>query len=340
MASIQSIGSADWPSLAAGFRDLTFEQSQAYAEAAARRIGASLHHYKVVRDGQVIAAAAVRIKTIPGLRRGIAWIASGPLVLPAGGAAPDESTLAAVLAALRAELADRQGHVLRLRLSGLAGVPGDLLARAAQRAGLEPTQRAAAYRSIALDLTQGTESLMGALNGKWRTDLRFAMKSGLALERQSGAAIEARFLAMFDKVQHSKSFRPAISPEFHFQLGRLDYRVETLIAVKDGSDVAGIVTGTTGGCTTYLFGATLDAGRPLRAGYFLTWQAICLAQSSGLAWYDLGGIDAVANPDVARFKERMNGVPLFAEPFEARPTGILPRLVLEAEAFRSRARRR
>jgi FemAB family len=340
MASIQPIGPAHWPSLAAGFRDLTFEQSQAYAEAAARRIGASLHHYKVVRDGRVIAAAAVRIKTVPGLRRGIAWIASGPLVLPTDGVAPDEATLADVLAALRAELADRQGHVLRLRLSGLSGVGRDVLARAAERAGLQPTLRASAYRSIALDLKSGTEALMAALNGKWRTDLRFALKSGLVLERQSGTPIEARFLEMFEKVQQSKSFRPEISPQFHFRLGDPDYVVETLIAVKDGFDVAGIVTGTTGGCTTYLFGATLDAGRPLRAGYFLTWQAISLAQSRGLAWYDLGGIDAVENPDVARFKERMNGVPLFAEPLESRPTGILPRVVLGAETLRSRARRR
>jgi lipid II:glycine glycyltransferase (peptidoglycan interpeptide bridge formation enzyme) len=193
---------------------------------------------------------------------------------------------------------------------------------------------------MALELTRGTQALMSALNGKWRTDLRSALKSGLILERGNGPSIEARFLAMFDKVQTAKDFRPDVSPQFHFRLGGPDYAVETLVAVKDGKDVAGIVTGTTGGCATYLFGATTDAGRPVRAGYFLTWEAVCLAQSRGLSWYDLGGIDTVANPDVARFKERMNGVPLLAEPFEACPSGLVPRVVLGAEALRARLKRR
>ena len=46
---------------------------------------------------------------------------------------------------------------------------------------------------------------------------------------------------------------------------------------------------------------------------------LCLLYTSAL-----GGIDVEANPSVARFKDRINGLPLFAESFEARPPGILP----------------
>jgi lipid II:glycine glycyltransferase (peptidoglycan interpeptide bridge formation enzyme) len=144
---------------------------------------------------------------------------------------------------------------------------------------------------------------------------------------------------MFDAVQAAKGFSPDITPAFHFALNSPDYAVETLIAVKDGRDVAGIVTGRAGGCTTYLFGATVDAGRPVRAGYFLTWEAIRHAVAQGQAWYDMGGIDAATNPDVTRFKERMNGVALLAEPFEARPAGLRAGLVLAAEALRARLKR-
>lgn len=327
---------ADWPALAARFEDLGFEQGLAYARAAAARIGAEAWFLAVEKAGVPIAAAAVRIRRVPGLGRGIAWIPSGPLVLPRGRPVPDAVTLGAILTALRDRIAGQDGHVLRLRLSGLAQQDPEAVRRVALGAGFAPTPDAPRYRSIALDLAPGPDALMAALNGKWRTDLRFALKSGLVLERGSGAVIEARFLAMFETVQAAKGFRPEIGPQFHFPLHGLDYAVETLIAVKDGQDVAGIVTGTAGSCATYLFGATADAGRPLRAGYFLTWEAIRLAQVRGLAWYDLGGIDAETNPDVARFKERMNGVPLFTEPFEARPPGLVPRLVLGAEALRAR----
>lgn len=330
----------NWPELFSRFSDGSFEQSSTYAEAAAQRIGGRVLYLSLWEETELVAAAALRIRSLPVLGRGIAWAPSGPLVLPRGGLVPDAATLGAILTALRDRIAGQQGHVLRLRLSGLARQDPEAVRRIASGAGFAPTPCAPRYRSIALDLTRGPDALMAALNGKWRTDLRFALKSGLMLERGTGAVIEARFLAMFKTVQAAKGFRPEIGPLFHFPLHGQDYAVETLIAVKDGQDVAGIVTGTAGGCATYLFGATADAGRPLRAGYFLTWEAILLAQARGLAWYDLGGIDAAMNPDVTRFKERMNGVPLFAEPFEARPPGLVPRLVLGAEALRARLKRR
>jgi hypothetical protein len=337
---VRPVASADWPVLAAGFWDLGFEQGLAYTQAAAARIGAEARFLAVEQAGVLVAAAAVRIRRVPGLGRGIAWVPSGPLILPKGGLAPDTATLGAILTALRDRIAGQGGHVLRLRLSVLARQDPEVVRRTALQAGFASTPRAPCYRSIALDLTRSPEGLMAALHGKWRTDLRFALKSGMTLQRGTDPAIEARFLAMFGTVQAVKGFRPEITPQFHFPLHHQDYAVETLIAVKDGQDVAGIVTGTAGGCATYLFGATADAGRPLRAGYFLTWEAIRLAQARGLAWYDLGGIDAATNPDVTRFKERMNGVPLFAETFEARPPGLVPRLLLGAEALRARLKRR
>lgn len=190
---------------------------------------------------------------------------------------------------------------------------------------------------------------MARLNGKWRTDLRFALKSGLGRDHatsRSGLdpALIARFMALYGAVQDAKGFRPEITPEFHFGLtdgaaGAEDYRLDILIATKDGQDVAGIVLGTAGACTTYLFGATADAGRPLKAGYFLQWEGLALARHIGSAWYDLGGVDFEANPDVARFKERMGGVLISADPHEARPGGLFPKLLDGLEGVRARIRK-
>lgn len=332
---VRTVSAADWPALAAGFRDMSFEQSLPYARAAAARIGAELQLLAVEEAGIPVAAAALRIKRVPGLGAGIAWAPSAPLILPENGPIPQVQSLISILAALRGHLSQ---HVLRFRLSGLAGQEAGAFRALAAEAGFAPTPRAKGYRSIGIDLSRGTEALMAGFNGKWRTDLRFALKSGLVLERGTDTALQQRFMAMFETVQAAKGFHTDITPEFHFAQQGPDYRVETLIAVKDGADVAGIVTGRAGRTTTYLFGATAEAGRPVRAGYFLTWEAILAAMAEGQAWYDMGGIDAETNPEVTRFKERMNGVPLHAEAYEATAPGLRARLVLGAERLRARVR--
>jgi lipid II:glycine glycyltransferase (peptidoglycan interpeptide bridge formation enzyme) len=335
-----AVAAADWSAVAASFADLGFEQSASYAEAAARRIGGRVQYCVLSEAGRQVAAAAVRIKMVPGLRRGIAWIAAGPLVCPTDAPAPETNRLSAILAALRAEFCERQGHLLRFRLSATSFLTPETVAEAACAAGFARTGRAPVYRSSVLSLDSDAAELMAGLHGKWRTDLRFAQKSDLRVEHSGGDVLASRFMALYDPVQKAKGFDPEIPPGFHFPLADKDYRVETLIAIRGGVDLAGIVTGTCGSTTTYLFGATGDAGRPLRAGYLLQWEAMARARVAGCRWYDLGGLDPVANPDVARFKDRMGGLPVLSEPWEARSGGLVERLLPALETLRARLKRR
>ncbi|MBC7477265.1 MAG: peptidoglycan bridge formation glycyltransferase FemA/FemB family protein, partial [Pseudorhodobacter sp.] len=307
-----------------------------YALASAQRIGARAQFVVVEQAGRAVAAAALRIKHVPGLGRGIAWCPAGPLLVPKQGLNAD---LGLILQALR-QAVHRDGHILRLRLSGLALQNADQVRTTAAAAGFAPTGRASLYRSTAMDLRLAEPVLLQRLDGKWRTDLRYALKSGLGLDQGNNAALQARFLALYRSVQTAKGFAPDISPEFHFALPGPDYALDILIATKDGQDLGGVVVGSTGQSATYLFGATAEAGRPLRAGYFLTWAGMTLARARGLDWYDMGGIDREANPDVARFKDRMNGVPILCEAFEARPAGLIPPLIAALETLRSRIKQR
>lgn len=339
--SVRDVAEADWPRYAQQLRDLSFEQSLTYGRAATARIGGKMRCLVLERDGHLIAAAQVRIKTLPGLGRGIAWIAGGPLLLPVEGPAPEPAVIAEVFAALRTDLVLRQGHILRLRLPGIAFHQQDAIAAIAKAAGFEPTHRAPAYRSIAIDLRQDQAVLMGNLNGKWRTDLRFALKSGLTLETGNSPDMQARFLVLFRNIQAAKGFAPDITPEFHFGLSGPDLKYDVLIITKDGQDLAGIVIGTSGRCSVYLFGATDEAGRALRAGYMLTWEGIRLSQSRGMHWYDLGGVDFDENPDVARFKDRMNGHMIEASgPYETHSGSPLAHLIKALETLRAKLRKR
>ena len=77
----------------------------------------------------------------------------------------------------------------------------------------------------------------------------------------------------------------------------------------------------------------------MRPGYFLQWAALGLARARGCLWYDLGGVDADANPDVTRFKTRMNGVPLLAEIWQAGRPGLVTPVILGLERLRQRRKR-
>lgn len=333
---VRELSAKEWPAVAAGFADQGFEQSLTYGLAAAERIGGQARFLAVEEEGTLIGAACLRLKAVPGLGRGIAWLPSGPLVQRKSAPPPDAAQLGDILSALRDQICAREGHVLRLRLPAQAFHDPDTITRAMAAAGFHRTDRARPYQSAAIDLGKDEAQLLAGLKGKWRTDLRYAQKSGLTLEQGDDSALQGRFMALFETVQSTKGFRTNITPEFHFALAGPDYRFDILIATKNSADLAGIVIGSAGDTATYLFGATAEAGRPLRAGYFLTWSGILLSRERGLAWYDLGGIDAVANPDVARFKERMNGMALRADPYEADGGGPGPVLIRGLESLRTR----
>jgi len=339
MMSLRFVAPDEWPALASRFRDLTFEQTLAYALSAAARIGGEARFVAIEEDGRLVAAACARIKVLPILNRGIAWIASGPLTLLRDAPTPDDAALKRILLALREQFVLREGHTLRLRLPGIAFVDTELFASAAAMAGFIVATRGASYQSIAIDLHKTVEQLEAALDRKWRASLRFAAKQGLSIDRGNTPVLQARFIALFKSVQSAKGFQIDIGPEFHFAIAGSGYDLTILVATQEGQDLAGIVIATVGNSVVYLFGATAEAGREKNAGYFLTWEGIGNSLGRGLDWYDMGGIDMTANPDVYRFKNRLNGRHFLATPFEARCPGPVGALISGLERLRDRAKR-
>ena len=115
--SARPISEREFLAMAGGFLDRNYEQSLTYERAAAARIGAGTQIFAIEAGADVLALALVRVKAVPGLGRGIAWVPSGPLVVRQG-LAPDAAHLAAVLGALRQRVAVEEGHILRVRLAG------------------------------------------------------------------------------------------------------------------------------------------------------------------------------------------------------------------------------
>lgn len=338
---LQDISPSDWHPLSLGFRDLSFEQTRAYAEPAAQRVGGQARFVAVRRGRETLAIAALRVRNLPGLRRGIIWLPAGPLVLRQNEPDPDPETLAAVLSALRHQLVDVEGNVLRLRFSALSLLSQEATANIASAAGFAPTTRAAPYKTFLLDTSVDEDEAMRRLNGKWRGHLRNAFKAGLAVEMTSDATLTERFERVMASVQEAKGFAPAITPDFHRKCQGEGYALETFIVSREGRDLSAGMLVVNGANANYLFGATNAEGREHRSGYQLTWSIMGRCRALGLKWMDLGGVDSTATPELTVYKERTGA--LYVEgagPYEANPGGLFTRALYLAEDLRNLRKRK
>ena len=301
--TLEEVPVEDWPALAAGFSDLTYEQDMAYVAAGARRVGARVRAFGIRCGDSAIGAACLRVKAVPGLGRGIAYLSAGPL-LGRGPAEEAPERAAAVLGALRERLVAGEGHLLRLRLPATAEglAEADVL-----RAGFAATDRSHSYRTVLIDLGPDMEALRKGLHSKWRYELRRAEAEGLEIVVGRDRGMVKRFLALYRAMREFKSFEESFDPVFLLDMAGTEFDFEVRIACHGGVDVGGHVTAFTPACATYLFGATTEAGRGLRAGYALGWDAVAGAHARGARWFDLGGVDKATNASGHTFKIRTGG---------------------------------
>jgi lipid II:glycine glycyltransferase (peptidoglycan interpeptide bridge formation enzyme) len=321
LISLDVVDAARWSKIAKTFSDYSCEQAYAFAALAAKRTGSELLPVVVKQDGTDIGAACVRLKRIPVLNRGIAYILAGPMVRN-DHQSGETDRLRIVLEALVARFRDEEGHLLRIRLPVLHATNPAAL-EIFRTLGFEETRGNKTYRTVLLDLSLAEETLRANLHSKWRNQLNRAEKLDIRLVSGRGSDLIRRFIAIYQQMKKFKSFSSGVDPEFLLELEDTDFMYDAVIASHNGKDVAGHVVCHTPFCATYVLGATNEEGRALQAGSYLNWQAVLSAKSRGNLWFDLGGIDKEENPDGYQFKIRMGGEERTAMgPFDARAPGF------------------
>ena len=333
MISVDVVDAARWSKIVKTFTDYSYEQSYAFAALAARRTGSDLLPVVVEQDGTCIGAACVRLKRIPVLNRGIAYILAGPMVQNDHQSSGTDR-LRTVLEALAARFRDENGHLLRIRLPVLHA-PNPDLEEIFRTLGFENTRGGKTYRTVILDLSLPEETLRTNLHSKWRNQLNRAEKQDIRLVSGRGSDLIRRFMAVYQRMRKFKSFSSGVDPGFLLELEHTDFMYDVAIASHDGMDVAGHIVCYTPSCATYVLGATNEKGRALQAGSYLNWRAVLSAKSRGNLWFDLGGIDKEENPDGYRFKVRMGGEERMAiGPFDAWAPGLGGTVIQTCDSLR------
>jgi hypothetical protein len=330
---VEQISKQQWQILAPEFQDYNYRHLWEYGIALARRRGASCEHVAVRRGDEFIALADVRIKRLPLLGGGIAYVSGGPLTRRAG--AKPENSLSVALEALVAEYSHRRGCVLRI-LAPLGSSEWNTQAAEQFRAtGFGRTLRSAAYRTLVVNIDRPLEVIRSGLAQKWRNCLNAAERNGLTLRSGSDDAIFSEFCELFRDFHSRKGFQVNLDADFYKDLQRdLDEneRLRIILAEQNGRIVAGHVSSMLGDTCVYLLGASDEEGLKIKAAYLLQWNAILTAKASGMSSYDLGGIDPHQNPNVYHFKAGLRGTEVSsAGPFEYRCANWRSALTLRAE---------
>lgn len=330
---IEILNENAWRELAGGYMDYSYRQVWEFGVACASRIGATSEHVAIRQDGELLGLADVRVKRIPAVHTGIAYINGGPLVRRTEGR--DAETLRRCLEVLAQEYVSGRGLVLRV----MAPVADEEWTNGQKAvfswAGFRPSAAARAYRTLLVDVDWPLDAVRKGLAQKWRNCLNQAEKKDLVVRSGTDPSLFREFCDLFSRFIEQKGFCVDLTPPFylavHEQVSEQD-RFYISLADMGGTLVAGHVASFLGDTCVYLLGASSPEGLRHKASYLLQWHVIQRAHQRGLRWYDLGGIDPEGNPGVYHFKKGLGGADVCAAgPYELAPSDTKRSMVLWGE---------
>jgi hypothetical protein len=296
----------NWHKIIQEFDDLSIYQTWSYE---VPRRGPDAINHLVLRDERgVVAAAQVRIMTIPWLQAGVAYVPWGPLWKVKGERVNPE-VFRQVIRALRNEYAAQRGMLLRIFPYSFEDE--DLGIRTIfLEEGFREQKKKGGDRTLILDIRPDIHDLRKNLHQKWRNCLNQAEKKHLDVIEGDDDGLFRMFIGLYQEMLERKKFRqPNDINEFRQIQGDLPdgWKLRIFLCRADDGIGAGAICSALGNKGIYLFGATNNIGLANKGAYLLQWRIIQWLKATGCIYYDLNGIDPIRNPGTYRFKAGISG---------------------------------
>jgi len=324
--TIEPVEGDVWQRLAAGFEDHNYRQLWDFGTACARRAGAISEHVAIWEENELLGLSDVRVKRLPVLGTGIAYVNGGPLIRMANRRDRCQRRLHTALESLVGHYVRDRKLVLRIQPPVIGDSKTDYLSEAFQNAGYAINEQHPHYRTILLDISLPLNDIRKQFAQKWRNCLNNAERQGVTIETSTDGKAFSTFLELFNTLLARKGFDTELHASFYeeVQHGLSDgEKFQVSLAFKEEQPIAGHVSSMLGDTCVYLLGATNELGLKRKAAYLLQWSVIQTAKKRSCRWYDLGGIDPEKNPGVYHFKRGMGGVDVTAPgPFEKAPSQL------------------
>jgi hypothetical protein len=300
------ITDSDWYCIIDEFEDANIYQTWAYASTLTvrGRVGSMI----LRKNGEIAAAALIRITKAPLVRAGIAYVMFGPMWRRRG-IPVDLQVLQQAVRALRNEYVCRRGLVLRVFPTIFDEGASCNVVSALQSEGLEPSHHNRG-RTILMDVSSPIELLRAGLRPHWGRELKVAEKKNLQVVEGTGDELFDSFISIYKEMVSRKKFA---EPNDVHQFRRVQsllpdrYRMKVLLCMSGGQVCSGVVCSAMGNTALYLFGATSSAGLKSRGSYLLQWKYVEGLKQKGTSVYNLNGINPTANPGTYKFKNDLAG---------------------------------
>lgn len=287
-----------WDSIVQGFSDRNIYQTWAWG--AGQWGEKQISHAILYNNGQVMAAAQLKVKTLPFLDVGVASILWGPMWQPLRRTGELDS-LRHLIRCLIREYAERRKLLLRVAPNARYDRNGDVQSMLLG----EGFKRCTCPRTLILDLSPPLEELRKSFKRQWCQHLNQAEKSGLEIREGVDEDLLNTVGILYSRMVSRKKFTPDYSLKAYKAIQKelwTSAKLKIMLAEHEGQPVACLLVSYLGDTAVALIAAT-DIGRPkLYGSYLLWWRMMERLKESGCEWFDLCGIDPVRNPGGYQFK--------------------------------------
>ena len=296
----------EWEQILDCFDDANIYQTSAYARVC---YGASNTSTLVIRKGNdPVGAALVRIRKVPGLPVGMAYVRWGPLWRRNG--MNDFEYFAEGVRALMQEYVTRRGLILRIRPFLFEDETLPQYEYALRTEGYQPLTHWPRERTLIVDLKKPLDELRKGLNGKWRGHLNRAERNNMTIIEGTDGELFDQFQPIHEKLLEKESIHGIKSVglfrKIQAQLPN-ELKMRVFLCEHHGEVCAGIIVSSTGKIGITLSRATSNLGRRLRAAYLVQWRALQWLKDEDCYCYDLSGVNKVTNPGTYSYKRGLCG---------------------------------
>lgn len=327
-ATVDDIDEAGWNRICDMFDDATMYCTWAYG--AVRWGEDSMSHLVLTCDDEIVAAAQLRLVTVPVIGTGIAYLRWGPLWQRAG-QEPDPVHLKQVLIALHEEYVQKRGLYLRV-IPHIAGADSEIMDLFADLT-YQYNPEGVTHRTLRVPLSEEAATIRKNLKSKWRGHLNKSERQGLTISDGTDLARWDRFYDIYRDMQGRKGFDERVDVlEYRAVQERLPEELKLVVSLAEheGRTVAGLVWSAIGNAGIAIFSGTRSDAMKLNASYLLRWHLVNELKQRGCRILDQGGVDPDANPGSYKFKIGMGGEDVrFIGEFNAWQ-GMLSRSVIQA----------
>lgn len=305
-SEIDAVGEESWHQLLRQFTDANIYQSWSYGLVRSGRMNTS--HLVLKADGRVVAVAQCRIKKVPFIGAGIAYVMWGPLWRPRD-SRQDEEVFRQAIRALRLEYVGKRGLLLRVNLA-LFEEDHSWALKILKDEGFSKAKNSKGSRTIIMDLSPSIDELYNRLRPHWQRELKVAKKLNLDIVEGIEEELFDQFIEIYKEMVARKKF---VEPNDIYEFKEIqrglpaDQKMNIMLCRSGEGDCAGVISSAIGSTAIYLFGATSTVGLKRRGSYLLQWRLIQRLKKAHVTQYDLNGINPEANSGTYKFKSDLAG---------------------------------